>query len=113
MRSREYRRIVRKKKIKSRKRMISNLAPIYIASKDANLYMRKIHRAVYEDTGGLLAKHDYGAITSGCPTKTKAKKQYQTHRHKGSYGKAKHYSRHDKVQIERMVIEINTYFKNN
>ena len=113
MRTREYRRIVRNKKINSRKRMISNLAPIYIVSKDANSYMRKIYRAVYEDTGGLLSKHDYGAITSGCPVKTKAKNQYQTHRHKGSYGKAKQYSRRDKVQIEKMDIEINTYFQRN
>lgn len=113
MRTREYRRIVRRKKINGRKRMISNLAPIYIIAKDANSYMRKIHRAVYEDTGGLLSKHDYGAITSGCPTKTKAKNQYQTHRHKGSYGKAKQYSKHDKVQIESMDIDMNTYFQTN
>lgn len=113
MRTREYRRIVRRKKINGRKRMISNLAPIYIIANDANSYMCKIHRAVYEDTGGLLSKLDYGAITSGCPTKTKAKNQYQTHRHKGSYGKAKQYSKHDKVQIESMDIDMNTYVQTN
>ena len=109
MRTREYRRAMRKNKINSRKKMIKNLAPIYTIYKSANSYMHKIHRAVYEDTCGLLSKHDYGAITSGCPTKTKAKNQYQTHRHKGSYGKAKNYSRRDKVQIERMEIDIRSY----
>ena len=110
MRTREYRRIVRKKKIISRKRMINNLASIYTDEKYANSYMNKIYRAVYEDKGGLLSKHDYGAITSGCPIKTKAKNRYQTHRHKGSYGKAKQYSKHDKVQLESLDIDMDTYF---
>lgn len=33
--------------------------------------MHKIYKAVYEDIVGLMSKHDYDAITSGC-TKNKS-----------------------------------------
>ena len=68
MGTREYRHIVRKKI--SRKRMIYNLAPIYIISKYANSYMK--NRAVYglgfwlNTTNGYTFEYKYaeGRFTS-------------------------------------------------
>lgn len=40
---------------------------------------------------------------AGCALKTKTRKGHASYRHKGAYGPAKRYSRHDKRQIERYL----------
>lgn len=92
-RTRTYRIRMREEKIRRRKEMICTLPSFKNA---------KIMDAVYSGHGGLLDKGHYGAF--GGNQKTKTRKAYASYRHKGGYGKAKVYSRHDKVQI--------TYMKN-
>ena len=70
----------------------------------------KIYNALYKDKGGYFSKGYYGAIDS-C-VKTKTKNAYASHRHKGGYGKAIYYSRHDLSQIQLMNLDLKEYYNN-
>lgn len=111
-RTRDYHIRMRKKKIRERKNKIRNLCRFYSDEYENICSNKKIQRALSGETGGLLAKHDYGAITGGVPVKTKTKKASATYRHKCGYGPAKRYSRHDKVQITYMNQELKDYYDN-
>lgn len=127
MRGRLFRRNVRKKKISRRKSMIIRhsltldmpltqslaeqsverqeiLSSFSIGAYVGMGQQMKIFNAVYGNKGGLLAKHDYGALTFGTPEKTKTKRMSASYRHKGSYGQALFYAPHDKRQLERMML---------
>lgn len=109
MRTREYRRKVRKKKIKQRRNQIhqagiaGELHCNYIASKWGDM--------IYGEKGGYLAKHDYGAMAGNCPVKTKAKR-VRTHPHRalGIYGPSCNYSKRDKNQFARIWQELSDYY---
>lgn len=112
-RTREYRITVRKKKIKQRKRNIKNLRTFYSYEYEHSVtYRRKIYSAVFGEKEGLLAKHDYGAVTGGCPRKTKTKERKALYRYKGAYGKAVDYSHHDRMQLIDMEQELKAFYNN-
>ena len=111
-RSYEFRRDMRNRKVKKRKRKIHEKMDNFF---DTDLalsfhYGKKIHNALYEGMDGYFNKGYYGVIGNG--RKTKTKNAYASHRHKGGYGKAILYSRHDKSQIEHMEIALKDYYNN-
>ena len=97
-----YRKEMRNKKIKQRKNKIIQLlyCRCHLTNKDEEI--------IYGGKIGYLNKCHYGLLPS--TTKTKAKNGYQTYRHKGEYGKAIRYSRHDKKQILGMNIDEKNYY---
>ena len=97
-RSREYRITVRQNKIQKRKKAICNYG---------YSYRKKINIALSGEKEGLFHKNHYGALGNGIKTKTK--NAYASYRHKGGYGKACVYSRHDKLQIICMNEKIREY----
>ena len=100
-RTRAYRRNARKRKIKQRKQKIKDVRRFYdVIYENGYIHGCKIQSAVFGNKEGLLSKGYYGAITSGVKSKTKNARA--SYRHKGGYGKAVVYSRHDKKQIEYM-----------
>lgn len=125
VRDRQYRRDVRSKKIAHREKAIKTHASTWdiplkrslteqdccneqevLSSYSIGAYIGlrsqiKLFRAVYGDKGGLLAKHDYGAITFGTPMKTKTRKRSASYRHKGGYGRSCNYTAHDRRQLVR------------
>ena len=112
-RTRDYRIEVREKKIKQRQRKIRNLRAFDSYEYENSIpHRRKIYTAVFGGKKGILAKHDYGAVTGGCPLKTKTKNRKALYRYKGAYGKATYYSRHDKMQIIHMKQELKAYLNN-
>lgn len=106
MRTREFRRQKRKIKIRRRQKMA-----VQIGKHDSPFYVHggpnyeKLDAAIYGDKPGLFAKHDYGMITGGVPRKTKTKRGQASYRHKGAYGPAMVYTRHDRREMERMKEE--------
>lgn len=95
MRDRGYLRQVRLGKIKERKRM----------SKEMTGYFNPfgIIEAVDEEhKDGYLAKGHNGYLSLGHKKKTNTRKGHASYRHKGAYGKADNYTKHDKKQIEAM-----------
>lgn len=109
MRTREYRRKVRQKKIKQRRHQIHHAG---IAGElHCSCPGAKLGDMIYGEKGGYLAKHDYGAIAGNCPIKTKTKR-VRTHPHRalGTYGPSYNYSKHDKKQIARMDQEVSDYY---
>ena len=104
MRDRSFRIKQRELKIKKRQRMIKSIAhpKDFVDLMPNNKHNNKIISAL-EDKAGLLDKHDYGAITSGVSIKTNNRKGRASYRHKGAYGKANNYSRHDERQIESLL----------
>ena len=110
-RSAAFRREMRNKRIKERQRKIKDLKSFYSKEFETSyIYGKKIYSAVFGDTGGYLSKGYYGAIFS--PRKTKTKNAYASHRHKGGYGKAILYSRHDQSQIMHMDLALKEYYEN-
>ena len=109
MRTREYRRKVRKKKIKQRRHQIHHAG---IAGKlHCNYIVSKWGDMIYGEKGGYLAKHDYGAMAGNCPIKTKSKRvRTHPHRASGTYGPSYNYSKHDKTQFERIRQEVLDYY---
>lgn len=104
-RTRDYRRRMRIRKINKRKNKIFDLLS-YKA-----LISSKWEDILYDDNkDGYFNKCHYGHLSYG--KKTKAKNGYQTHRHKGEYGKAIRYSRHDGSKIHGMQIEEKQYYNN-
>lgn len=104
-RTRDYRRKMRVRKINQRKNKILDLLS-YRSSIGS-----KFEDTIYGDNkNGYLSKCHYGYLSYG--KKTKAKNGYQTHRHKGEYGKAIRYSRHDGSKILGMQIEEKQYYNN-
>lgn len=104
MRTKEYCRNIRiikiiKRKNKIRQNLHRNFNPHHLKNKDIEI--------LYGDKSGYLNKNHYGWLTNGIKTKTKNK--YASYRHKGGYGKAILYSRHDRRQIIRMDQEIHEY----
>ena len=106
-RSKEYRREMQKIKIKQRRQKI-----LQSVSYNFNCYQlrNKDEGMLYGEKSGYLNKHHYGWLTNGIKTKTK--NRYASYRHKGGYGKAVLYSRHDKRQIIYMNQEIDEYMNN-
>ena len=90
-RTRAYRIAVRKRKIEKRKHDIKNFG---------TAFSRKINHALEGNKEGFLSRGHYRAL--GKTRKTKTKNAYASYRHKGGYGKACVYSRHDKIQIIAM-----------
>ena len=84
-RTRAYRKEMRNKKIKRRQNDISQFGTFLYGKREV---------MIYGDTSGYLNKSHYGCI--GGSKKTKTKNSYASYRHKGGYGKAVLYSRHDK-----------------
>ena len=107
MRTRAYRRKVRKNKISKRKRQINSLSHLSCFAAGATLpkdfYDSKLLAATYGDKGGLLSKHDLCAIGGICPMKTKTKR-IRTHPHRamGGFGPAYNYSVRDRKQQDSM-----------
>lgn len=100
-RSRGFRRRMRHRKINKRKQRIKDLRRFYDDRFElSSCHGRKIYSAVFGKKSGLLSKGYYGALKS--PVKTKTKRAYASRGHKGGYGKAVCYSRHDKIQIFSM-----------
>lgn len=61
---------------------------------------------------GKIHKGHYGYLGSGgTNVKTNTRKGHASYRHKGAYGKADNYKRHDYQQVERMNIEEDEYKK--
>lgn len=113
MRTISYRREMRKKKIEKRQNLIKAICYDSFGHPElAFQYGSKIYNAIHNSKSGLLAKHDYGAITYGCPVKTNTKKAKASHRHMGAYGVAKNYKHHDKLQITYMNHELEEYYNN-
>lgn len=102
MRDRSFRIEQRELKIKKRQRMIKSVAhpSDFVDLMPNNKHNNKIVSAL-GDKAGLLDKHDYGAITSGVSVKTNTRKGKASYKHKGAYGSANNYSRHDERQIEK------------
>ncbi len=104
MRTREFRRVKRYQKIQRRRKMAVQIgkhgAPMHF---NRGPHFEKLDAAVNGEKPGILAKHDYGMITYGVPKKTKTKNRQATYRHKGGYGKANDYTRHDQRQFDRMM----------
>lgn len=100
MRTKQYRIKQRHLKIKKRQKMIKSVVhpKDYIELMPNNKHLNKVVRAL-DEMPGLLDKHDYGAITSGVSIKTNTRKGRASYRHKGSYGKANNYNKHDKKTI--------------
>ena len=111
-RSMEYRRDMRNRKIRKRKRKIIYTKCYWAAftSEPGYPHGKKIYNALYNDKDGYFNKGYYGAVGSG--RKTKTKNVYTGCHHKGHYGKAVVYSRHDKSQIEHMDIALKDYYNN-
>ena len=105
MRTLNYRREKRKEKIKKRQNLILQ-AGRHDALPDSlenNKHFQKIEAAVHGDKSGLLAKHDYGALTYGKPRKTKTRKACASYRHRGGYGPALRLSAHDRRQMDALA----------
>lgn len=101
-RTRQYRIDVKNKKIRKRKRDIGNYGSV--------VYNEKLKSAFSGQKEGLFSKCHYGALGSGIKTKTK--NAYASYRHKGGYGKACVYSKHDNVQILYMKQALREYGEN-
>jgi len=66
-------------------------------------HFEKLEAAVNGEKPGIFAKHDYGMITCGVSKKTKTKNGQASYRHKGAYGPAKVYTRHDQREMDRIL----------
>lgn len=98
-RTKEYRISMRKNKIRNRKEKILKFGSgIHCAG--------KINKIIDENPGYLNKCH-YGGFRGSLKTKTK--NSYASYRHKGGYGKAVLYSRHDKTQIISMEQALSEY----
>lgn len=109
-RTRSYRIRVRKRKIKKRKDTIKSLSCYALKYSCDCRHCQRLRDAIRGERSGYLADGYYGYI--GGTTKTKTKNAYASYRHKGGYGKAILYSRHDKVQIVYMNQELKEYYNN-
>lgn len=87
MRNRGYFRQMRLSKIRKRKEKIKAVGESRIA----------------ED--GYLAKGHSGCLSLGKNTKTNTRKGHASYRHKGAYGEANKYTKHDQQQIDAMNYE--------
>lgn len=102
MRNREFRRQKRKIKIKRRQRLavtVGGHGTINHVKREK--HFNKLEEAIYGNKPGIFAKHDYGMITCGVSKKTKTKNGQASYRHKGAYGSAKVYTRHDQRELCR------------
>ena len=97
-RSRNYRIAAKERKINRRKELIRSVS---------SFRNEKIEYALSGEKDGLLSKCHYGAL--GGNRKTKTKNAYASYRHKGGYGKAVLYSRHDMAQIAGMKLDLADY----
>lgn len=100
-RTRAYRKEIRNKKIKQRKNKIMQLLHYRCLLTD------KERQIIFKNKSGYLKKCHYNLISGGI--KTKAKNMYTGKHHKGVYGKAVLYSRHDKGQIAHITNELEDY----
>lgn len=105
MRTLEYRREKREEKINKRRNLILQAGrhDALSNSLENNKHYQKLDAAVHGDKPGLLAKHDYGALTYGKPRKTKTRKACASYRHKGGYGPALRLSTHDRRQMDTLT----------
>lgn len=102
---------MRKRKIKQRMQKIKDIRKFYDEALETSyIHGRKIYNAVFGENSGFLNKEYYGAIRNG--NKTKTKNACASYRHKGAYGKAIKYSRHDASKILGMEIEEKEYYNN-
>lgn len=107
--SRGFRRGMRQKKINRRMQKIKDLRHFYDERfEQSSCHGRKIYSAVFGKKSGLLSKGYYGALR--IPIKTKTKNTYASRGHRGGYGKAVCYSRHDKAQIFSMEQAMREYW---
>ena len=110
MRTRDYRRNVRKKAINKTKQKILNCAwwsPEQTADRNPN---NRLVEALYGKKSGLFSKHDYSAIGGYSAMKTKTKNmRTHPHRHKGSFGPAIYYNRHDRKEKAKLAQSISDY----
>ena len=107
-RTRSYRIRVIKRKIKKRQDTIKSLSCYALKYSCDCRHCQRLRDAISGERSGYLANGYYGYI--GGTTKTKTKNAYASYRHKGGYGKAILYSRHDKVQIVYMDQELKEYY---
>jgi len=97
MRTKEFRIEKRKVKIKARQKLAVQIVRHGNVALPQNKHREKVNAAV----SGVIAKHDYGAVTCGKPVKTKTRKRKASYRHSGGYGAAKCYSAHDQRELDR------------
>lgn len=110
MRTRNYRRTVRKKAINRTKQKIYKYTWWAAEQSAESAPDDKIVAALYGDKPGLFAKHDYSAIGGYGAMKTKVKNiRTHPHRHKGWYGPAINRSRHDRKENDKLAQSIADY----
>ena len=97
LRTRGERRKITKNIIKKRKHIIIDILTVYRRSCQSRGNPFE-ENELYE--GELKNNNMMNAYGWGCYRKTNGRKAYQTYRHRGSYGPAKHYTAHDKQQLE-------------
>ena len=110
MRTRDYRRNVRKKAINRTTQKILNCAwwsPEQTADRNPD---SKLIVALYGEKSGLFSKHDYSAIGGYSAMKTKTKNmRTHPHRHKGGFGPAIDYNTHDRKENAKLAQSIADY----
>jgi thioredoxin-related protein len=90
------RRRIRKRKIKQRMNKAKHFIPAWV-------YKDKSAEEIFDIPGYFSNNNEMNKYANGgCAKKTKSRKGHQTYRHKGTYGKAVNYSKHDQQQVDDM-----------
>lgn len=108
-RDRGYLRHVKEKKIKKRKQMVKNSCPNWAFLIKQTIETKrkyKFDEAIFGNKEGLLSKEGYGFINGGSSVKTNTRKGHAGYRHKGDYGKANNYKKHDQQQIDKFMFDL-------
>lgn len=111
MRTKTYRRNVRRNKIRSTKKRAKEIAGWLPELHPFSHHGNKIMDAVYGICGGRFSKHCYDAIGRSGAIKTKTKNVHiHPHRHKGWYGPAINHSRHDRQEHARITEQLKDHY---